>query len=53
VKATVAKQTVANKRDLKEQASHALQRLRALPKVVAGFFRHPHCRYIRDAHAAA
>jgi hypothetical protein len=30
----------------------ALERLRALPAAVAGFFRHPHCRYILDAQAA-
>jgi transposase len=53
VKAHIAKQTVANKLDLKEKALHALERLRALPKLVAGFFRHPHCRYILDAQAAA
>jgi transposase len=52
VKAHIAKQTVANKLDLREKALRALERLRALPTVVAGFFRHPHCRYILDAQAA-
>lgn len=53
VKAYSAKQTVANKHDLKEKALHALARLRALPRVLACFFRHPQCRYLLDAHAAA
>ena len=53
VKARIAKQTVADKADLREKALRALERLRALPKVVAGCFRHPHCRYILDAQAAA
>ena len=51
-KAHIAKQTVANKLDLREKAQRALERLRALPKVVADFFRHPHRRYILDAQAA-
>jgi len=53
VKGHVAKQTVANKFDLKQKIQRALGRLRALPKVIAGFFRHPHCRYILDADASA
>ena len=52
VKARVAKQTVANKIDLKQKVSAALERLRALPDLIAGFFRHPDCRYILDADAA-
>ena len=52
VKARVAKQTVANKIDLKQKVSAALARLRALPDLIAGFFRHPDCRYILDADAA-
>jgi len=51
VKARVAKQTVTNKLDLKQKLQDALERLRALPQLVAGFFRHPHCRYILDAEA--
>jgi hypothetical protein len=53
VKAHLAKQTVDNKADLKRKVQDALERLRALPKVIAGFFRHPPCRYILDADAAA
>jgi transposase len=53
VKGHVAKQTVANKFDLKQKIQRALERLRALPKVIAGFFRHPHCRYILDADTSA
>jgi transposase len=53
VKARVAKQSVVNKMDLKQKVLGALERLRALPELVAGFFRHPHCRYILDAHASA
>lgn len=49
----IAKQTVANKLDLTEKAVQAPERLRALPKVVAGFFRRPHCHYILNGHAAA
>jgi transposase len=53
VKARVAKQTVANKLDLKQEVLGALELLRALPNLIAGFVRHPHCRYILDAHASA
>lgn len=52
VKARVAKQSVANKLDLKQKLLGALERLRALPNLIAGFFRHPHCRYILHAHAS-
>jgi hypothetical protein len=44
---------VVDKLDVKEKALQALERLRALPKVAAGFFRHPHCRSILNAQAAA
>lgn len=53
VKAHVAKQTVANQPDLKDQALRALKRLRAVLRPVAGFFRHSHCYSILDAHTAA
>ena len=49
----MTKQTVANKHDLKDKLLGALERLRATPALIAGFFRHPHCRYILDADAAA
>ena len=46
---------VANTFDFREKALYALERLRAFPKpkVIASFFRHPHCRYILNADAAA
>jgi transposase len=49
VKARVAKQAVTDKRDLHEKLTAALERLCAMPQIIAGFFRHPHCRYILDA----
>jgi len=49
VKARVAKQPLTDKRTLMAQLNSALEHLRALPQVVAGFFRHPHCRYVLDA----
>jgi transposase len=49
VKARVAKQAVTDKRDLQEKLTAALERLCAMPQLIAGFFRHPHCRYILDA----
>ncbi len=49
VKARVAKQTVTNKIALREKLTAALDRLKTMPQLVAGFFRHPHCRYILDA----
>ena len=53
VKSTVAKQTFTDKPTLLTQLQLALERLRTLPKTIAGFFRHPHCRYILDAMNAA
>jgi hypothetical protein len=35
------------------QLTSALEHLRALLQVIAGFFRHPHCRYVLDALTAA
>jgi transposase len=49
VKARVAKRTVTDKSDLREKLVAALQRLRELPQLIVGFFRHPDCRYILDA----
>lgn len=46
VKSRVAKQAVVDQFDLLEKMTAALERLRELPLLVAGFFRHPHCRYI-------
>lgn len=45
VKGRVAKRTVTDKDDLKKKISAALRRLQKLPKIVRGFFHHPHCRY--------
>jgi hypothetical protein len=49
----VAKRTVANMHDLKDKLLGALERLRTMPSLIAGFFRHPPCRYILAADAAA
>jgi transposase len=49
VKTRVAKQALTDKPTLIEQLTAALRRLCELPQTVAGFFRHPHCRYILDA----
>lgn len=51
VKARVAKRTVTDKMDLRVKLTAALERLRELPQIVAGFFRHPHCAYILAANA--
>jgi hypothetical protein len=40
---------VTSKPSLIEQLTKALERLRALPQTIAGFFGHPHCRNILDA----
>jgi len=53
VKARVAKATTTDKPTLKAQLTAALERLKAMPQLVAGFFRHPDCRYILDALASA
>lgn len=45
VKSRVAKATVQTKDDLKNMVQRTLRRLQKLPKVVAGFFRAPTCRY--------
>lgn len=49
VKSRVAKQGLTDQRGLLEQLTTALNRLQALPHIIAGFFRHPHCRYVLDA----
>lgn len=53
VKARVAKRTVTDKPDLIAKLTAALERLRQLPHLIAGFFRHPHCAYILRALASA
>lgn len=53
VKSRVAKATVTSKIDLLAQRDAALQRLREMPHIVAGFFRHPHCACILAAIGAA
>lgn len=45
VKSRVAKQVPENQVELKQFLVSALRRLQKLPWVVAGFFRHPECRY--------
>lgn len=45
VKSRVAKQLPENKDELKQLLVAVLRRLQKLPKVVAGFFHHPECRY--------
>jgi hypothetical protein len=45
VKSRVAKQLPENKEELKQRLVAVLRRLQKLPKIVAGFFRHPECRY--------
>lgn len=45
VKARVAKATVQTKDELKRMVDRALRRLQKLPRIVAGFFRAPTCRY--------
>ena len=46
VKGRVGKQRLTDRHDLKAKLVAALERLRELPQVVAGFFRHPDCQYI-------
>lgn len=53
VKARVAKRTVTDKPDLIAKLTAALERLRELPQLIAGFFRHPHCAYILRALTSA
>ncbi len=45
VKSCVAKATTQTKDELKNMVHRTLRRLQKLPKVVAGFFRAPICRY--------
>jgi transposase len=45
VKSRVAKQLPENQAELKQLLVSALRRLQKLPRVVAGFFLHPECRY--------
>jgi len=45
VKARVAKATTQTKDELKRMVDRTLHRLQKLPKVVAGFFQAPTCRY--------
>lgn len=51
VKSRVAKRTVTDKADLRIKLTAALERLRELPHIIAGFFRHPDCAYIFAADA--
>ncbi|MGE0048010.1 MAG: transposase [Acidithiobacillus sp.] len=45
VKKQVSRQILQSQNDLKFLVLSALRRLRKLPYIVAGFFRHPTCRY--------
>ena len=45
VKTMIAKKTPLSKEQLKQTIKSVLKKLQMLPKIVAGFFRHPHCLY--------
>jgi len=47
VKERVAKQGPADKYELRIMVWKALERLRSLPEIVAGFFRHPECGFVK------
>lgn len=51
VKSRVARRAVIDKTDLRIKLTAALERLRELPHLIAGFFRHPDCAYILAADA--
>ena len=53
LKARVAKRAATDKPDLIAKLTAALERVRELPQLIAGFFRHPHCAYILRALASA
>jgi transposase len=48
VKASVVKQTPADKYELRIMVRKALERLQSLPEIVAGFFRHPECGFVNQ-----
>ena len=47
VKERVAKQTAADKYQLRGLVREALERLQKLPSIIAGFFRHPECGFVK------
>ena len=47
VKERVAKQFPKDKSELREMLQAAMERLQQLPKIVAGFFRHPDCGFVK------
>jgi transposase len=47
VKGHVAKQAPADKFEMRIMVRKALERLQALPQIVAGFFRHPECGFVK------
>jgi transposase len=47
VKERVAKQTASDKYQLRGLVREALERLQKLPSIIAGFFRHPECGFVK------
>ena len=46
VKERVAKQFPRDKYDMRKMLREALERLKQLPEIVRGFFRHPECGFV-------
>jgi len=46
VKERVAKQFPRDKYDMRKMLREALERLKELPDIIRGFFRHPECGFV-------
>jgi len=47
VKERVAKQFPRDKYDMRKMLREALERLKELPEIIRGFFRHPECGFVK------
>jgi len=47
VKERVAKQLPSDERELRKFVIDALERLKSMPEIIRGFFRHPECGLVK------